>query len=176
LKFGISYHKEYLMAKRTAGFLLLIFILSASLQSYGQEKPLNPGELYDSSMELYYKGKCEEAIQDFSKIVQSAPASKLVSYSQYMIGLCYLKMEKYEKALQQLELYLKTYPEGDRVRETEKGIQIAKEQLKEKTPAPSIVSKPMMGNPSPRKRRQRDGFVLRSPISKGRTLRKWREG
>jgi tetratricopeptide (TPR) repeat protein len=127
--------------------LILIFIFFACLShssSGGQESLLNPGELYDSSMDLYHKGKCQEAIQGFSKIVQSAPSSKLVSYSQYMIGLCYLKMEKYEEAIQQLELYLKTSPEGDRIEEAGKGIQIAREQLKEKSAASPTISKPAM--------------------------------
>jgi tetratricopeptide (TPR) repeat protein len=129
------------MKKWTVRLLLILLIFLCFPQSYGQEKLLNPGDLYDSSMGLYYKGRCEEAIQGFSKIVQSFPASKLVSYSQYMIGLCYLKMEKYEEAVQQLELYLKAYPEGDRLKEAEKGIRIGKEQLKEKTPGLPIVSK-----------------------------------
>ena len=133
------------MKKRAAGILLLIFILSAWPQSYGQEKLLDPGELYDSSMGLYQKGKCEEAIQGFSKIAQFTPTSKLVSYSQYMIGLCYLKMAKYEEAIQQFELYLKTFPGGDRAEEAGKGIQIAKEQLKEKSTAPYPTSKPAFG-------------------------------
>ena len=38
-----------------------------------------------------------------------------------MIGQCYLKMEKYEEAIQQFEFYLKTYPEGDRVKSAERG-------------------------------------------------------
>jgi len=118
--------------------ILLIFLWLPHAQ--GQERLLNPGELYDSSMELYYKGRCEEAIQGFLKIVQSAPASKLVSYSQYMIGLCYLKIEKYEEALRQFKLYLNTYPEGDRVREAEKGIQEARQQLKKKNLEPPAVS------------------------------------
>src|SRR4030065_1778189 len=132
------------MRKRTVGLLLLISIFLAFHQGEGQEKLLTPGELYDSSMELYNKGRYEEATQGFSKIVQSAPASTLVSYSQYRIGLCYLKMEKYEEAIRQLELYLKTYPDGDRVREAEKGIEMAKGLLKEKAPLPSIDSKPVV--------------------------------
>jgi outer membrane protein assembly factor BamD (BamD/ComL family) len=83
------------MKRRTAGFLLLTFILFASSHTEGQERLLNPGLFYDSSMELYYKGRCEEAVEGFSRIVQSAPASKLVSYSQYMIGLCHLKAGRY---------------------------------------------------------------------------------
>ena len=129
------------MQKWAIGSIFALFIFLCLPYSQGQERLQNPGELYDSSMELYYKGRCEEAIQGFSKIVQSASTSKLVSYSQYMIGLCFLKMERYEEAIQQLQLYLITYPEGDRIREAEKGIQIAKGQLKEKTPPQSTVSK-----------------------------------
>jgi len=128
------------MRKWVTGLILIPFVFLYFSQSQGQERRLNPGESYDASMALYYKGNCGEAIQGFSTIIRSAPASKLVSYSQYMIGLCYLKMEKYEEAIQQLELYLRNYPESDRGREAERGIQIAKERLKEKTPAPSTVS------------------------------------
>ncbi len=120
------------MKKRTIGLLLLLFILLASSQVYSQEKLPNPGEFYDTSMALYHKGNCGEAIQGFLTIIRSAPASKLVSYSRYMIGLCYLKMEKYEEAIRQFELYLKDYPESDRGRGAERGIQIAKDRLKEK--------------------------------------------
>ncbi|MGZ3493298.1 MAG: poly-beta-1,6-N-acetyl-D-glucosamine N-deacetylase PgaB [Thermodesulfobacteriota bacterium] len=126
------------MTKRTAGFLLLTFILFASSHTEGQERLLHPGQLYDASMEFYYKGRCEEAIQGFSKIVQSAPASKLVSYSQYMIGLSHLKAERYEEAIQQFELYLKIYPEGDRVKQAEKGIQNARQHLNEKLLEPAV--------------------------------------
>jgi biofilm PGA synthesis lipoprotein PgaB len=141
------------MKKWEVGLILTLCIFIWLPHSSGQEKLENPGELYDSSMELYYKGRCEEALQGFSKIVQSAPASKLVSYSQYMIGLCYLKMEKYEEAIQQLKLYLKANPDGDRVEGAEKGIQIAKEQLRdEASPQPS-VSKPVVREPLPQKER-----------------------
>jgi hypothetical protein len=128
------------MKKWMTGLISVLLVLLFLSQGDSQERLLNPGELYDSSMDFYYQGKWEEAIRGFSKIVQSASPTQLASYSQYMIGLCYLKMKKYEEAIRPLELYLKNYPEGDRVSEAEKGIRIAKEQLKEKTSAPSPVS------------------------------------
>jgi hypothetical protein len=131
--------------------ILLMFLWLS--HSPGQEKLQNPGELYDSSMGLYYKGRCEEAIQGFSRIIQSVPASKLVSYSQYMMGLCYLKMEKYEEAIQQFELYLKDYPSGDRVEGAEKGIQIAKEQLRDKASSQPSVSKPVVSKSTTEEKR-----------------------
>jgi uncharacterized lipoprotein YddW (UPF0748 family) len=121
---------EAVMRKCLVGAILILSIFLSITISEGQEKVENPGDLYDSSMELYHKGKCEEAIAGFSKIIQSFPKSKLVSYSIYMIGLSHLKMERYEEALTQFELYLKSYPEGDRAKEALKRIQISKEKLK----------------------------------------------
>jgi biofilm PGA synthesis lipoprotein PgaB len=125
------------MKKWTVGSILILFIFLSVFLSQGQEKSLDPGGLYDSAMELFSKGRYDEAIEGFSKLIQSFPTSKLVSYSRYMIGQCLFKMEKYEEAFQQFELYLKTYPYGDRVKEAEKRIQISKEKFKEKTPPPS---------------------------------------
>jgi len=122
------------------GSILILFIFLSVFPGQGEEKSFTSGELYDSTMELFSKGRYDEAVEGFSKLVQSFPRSKLVPYSQYMIGQCYLKMEKYEEALQEFELYLKIYPDGDRVREAEKGIQISKEKLKEKPPPPSRQS------------------------------------
>lgn len=158
------------MKKRIAGLILVIFILLCLPQGYGQEKLLNTGELYDSSMALYHKGKYEEAIPGFSKIVQSTPASKLASYSQYMIGLCYLKMEKYEEAVLQLGVYLKNHPESDRVSEAERGIQIAREQLKEKRTAPLSVSEGVGKKSFPEVKRAKRRICVQVSYLEGKTL------
>lgn len=124
----------------TRSILILFIFLSVSVL-WGQEKPSNKGEIYDSTLELYYKGRHEEALEGFSRFIQSFPKSKLVPYALYMIGQCHLKMEKYEEALQQFELYKKTYPDGDRLKEVEQGIWISKEKIKEKTPPQPPVDK-----------------------------------
>ena len=120
------------MRKWVIGSILIVFVFLPLLVSQGQEKPLDSGELYDSSMALFYKGKYQEAIEGYSKLIQSFPKSKLVSYSHHMIGQSLLKMGRYEEAIQKFEFYLKTYPDGDRLREAEKGVQVSKEKLKEK--------------------------------------------
>ena len=119
--------------------ILIIFLCVT--QSQGQEKLQDPRDLYDSAMELFCKSQYEETIKRFSKLVHPIAPSPLPSYSQYMIGLCYLKMERDEEALRQFELYLKIYPDGDCVNKAEKGIQIVKEKLKGRTPSQVIVSK-----------------------------------
>lgn len=112
-------------------FSIVTVILSLSLIQ-GQEKPTSSGEVYDSAMELYYKGRYEEAMEGFSKLIQSFPASKLVSYSHYMMGEIFLKMGKYAQAIEKFEYYLKTYPEGDRTKESEQGLRVAREKFKPK--------------------------------------------
>jgi tetratricopeptide (TPR) repeat protein len=168
--FATSPWRECLMKRRTAVLFLLIFIFLGSSQSPGQEKLLNPGEFYDASMTLYHKGNYGEAIQGFLTIIQSAPASKLVSYSQYMIGLCYLKMEKYEEAIQQLELHLRNFPESDRRQEAEKGIQIAKGRLKEKLPAFSTLSEPVVKKPFPNNKKAKRRICVQASYFEGKTL------
>jgi biofilm PGA synthesis lipoprotein PgaB len=137
------------MKKWAIGSILIISIFFIFHLSRGQEKPPNSGEVYDSAMELFYKGKYQEAIEGFSKLIETFPASKLASYSHYMIGQSLLKMEKYEEAIQKFEYYLKTYSEGNRVEQTEKELQMAKEKLKEKKEkeAPVVETKPSPKEP-----------------------------
>jgi TolA-binding protein len=89
--------------------LALFMVLMISL-TQGQEKSPLPGELYDMGIDLFYRGKYEEAIATFTKLNQSFPASNLVPYSHHMIGQCDLKTGLYEEAIQQFEFYLKTFP------------------------------------------------------------------
>jgi hypothetical protein len=147
------------MGRWVAGLILIAFFL-CPFQSQGQEKPQSSGELYDSGMELFHKGKYEGAIDRFSKLILFFPTSKLHPYSRYMIGQCYLKMKKYEEALQQFELYLKNFPHGDRVKEAEKGIQTSKEKLKEKASPPSIQPNP------PDEEKKKTDEVRSSPTNK----------
>ena len=82
-----------------------------------------------------------------------------------MIGQCYFKMEKYQEALQQFEIYLKTYPNGDRAKEAEKGLQTSKEKLKEKASPPTL--KP----PAPdEEKKKTDEANLSTPRPEGRGL------
>jgi len=138
--------------KKLAGGLIVIFsIVCFTLPAQGQDSSQKAGELYDSGMELFHSGKYDEAIETFFKLIDSSPTSKLVSYSQFMIGQCYLKMEKYEAALKQFNLYLKTYPDGDRAKAAGQGITISEEKLKQEAPLqpapPPVPSRPAPPTP-----------------------------
>jgi biofilm PGA synthesis lipoprotein PgaB len=117
------------MKKLSIGSFLIVFVFLSLSLVQGQEKPSTSGEVYDSAMDFFHKGRYQEAIEGFSKLIQLFPKSKLVSYSHYMMGQSFLKMEKYEEAIQKFEYYLKTYPEGDRVRESEQGLRMARGKI-----------------------------------------------
>jgi len=120
------------MRKFIIGFVLIVSIFLSLSLGQGQEKPTGPGEIYDSAMGLFHKGKYQEAIGGFSKLIQSYPTSRLVSYAHYMMGRSFLKMEKYEEAIEKFEYYLKTYPDGDRVKDSEQGLKVAREKIRPK--------------------------------------------
>ena len=120
------------MKKLSIGSFLIVFVFLSISLVQGQEKPVGSGDIYDSAMGLYYKGRYLEAIEGFSKLIQSFPTSRLVSYSHYMMGQSFLKMEKYEEAIQKFGYYLKAYPEGDRARESEQGLRVAREKVRPK--------------------------------------------
>jgi biofilm PGA synthesis lipoprotein PgaB len=118
------------MKKLRIGSFLIVFVFLSISFVQGQEKVATPGDVYDSAMEHFYKGRYQEAIEGFSKLIQSFPTSRLVSYSHHMMGQSFLKMEKYEEAIQKFEYYLKTFPEGDRTRESEQGLRVAREKVR----------------------------------------------
>lgn len=99
---------------------------------HAEQKLPGPGEIYDSALEHFHRGRYGEAIEGFNRVIRSFPASKLVPYAQFMMGQAFLKMKKYEEAIQQFEFYLKTYPEGDRVRESEQGLKEAQEKMQQR--------------------------------------------
>lgn len=127
------------MKKYIIGSFLILAVFLAFSHARAQEKPMGSEEVYDSAMELFHKGRYQEAIDGFSRLIQSFPRSKLVSYSHFMVGQSLLRMEQYEEAIQKFEYYLKTYPEGDRTKESEQGLKVAREKLRLKIESAGTV-------------------------------------
>jgi len=144
------------MQKWVIGSVLVLFVFSGIPTNQGQEKTVDSAHLYDAAMELYYQGKYESSIQAFSELIRSFPTSQSVSYSQYMIGQCYLRLGKFPEAVAQFELYLKDHPDGYRAKDAETGIQMAREKLKEIVsphPPPPATSDQPLSQPKKVKRR-----------------------
>ena len=115
---------------------VFFFLFMGVPANQGQDIPFDSAKLYDVAMEFYYQGKYTESIEAFSKLIKTFPTSRSVPYAVYMIGQSYLWMGKPDNAIQQFNLYLRQYPDGDRVNEAEKAIQMAREKGKLKTSPP----------------------------------------
>ncbi|MFC1595355.1 tetratricopeptide repeat protein [Gemmatimonadota bacterium] len=69
---------------------------------FGEEPAASSGNtraIYDNALRLYYDEKPREAIAEFSRMVESAPASDLTDNAEYWVGECYYKLEEFEPAL-----------------------------------------------------------------------------
>jgi biofilm PGA synthesis lipoprotein PgaB len=139
------------MKKLMIGLFLIVSVFTSLSPVWGQEKAIDSGEVYDSAMDLFHKGRYQEAIEGFSKLIQSFPTSRLVSYAQYMMGQSFLKIGKYEEAIEKFDYYIKTYPDGDRVKESEQGLKIAREKMKLKKEISRTV---VEGKPTPEEPKQ----------------------
>jgi hypothetical protein len=151
---GFSLLMEDCMRGWITGSILLICLLIIVPLNYGTENTEEAGKLYDVAMELYYQGRYMESIETFSGLIEKFPTSKSVPYAINMLGQCYLRIGKYKEALHQFELYLETYPDGGRVPEAEKGVQLAKEGLQPKADTP-ITPSPQPPQPLPLKKLKR---------------------
>jgi hypothetical protein len=87
-----------------------------------------------------------------------------------MVGLCYLKMQKYEEAVRQLGLYLKNHPENDRVSEAERAIQVARERLKENLAASVHGSESLVKKSLPEVKRAKRRICVQVSYLEGKTL------
>jgi tetratricopeptide (TPR) repeat protein len=94
-----------------------LFLFMGVPGNQGQDILSDSAKLYDVAMEFYYQGRYTESIEAFSKLINTFPTSRSVSYAVYMIGQAYLWMEKPDEAIRQFNLYLRQYPDGDRVSE-----------------------------------------------------------
>lgn len=136
------------MRKFVTGFFVICLVLLFTFVSQGQNDPKKTGELYDLATERFYAGRLEEALELYFQLIRSFPQSKLVPYSQFMIGQCYLKMERYDVAVEQFQLYLKYYPEGDRRKAAEEGLRLAEQKLREKLRPEASPSAPIAKLPA----------------------------
>jgi len=59
------------MKKLRVGFFLIVFILLSLSLVQGQGKSKTAGEVYNSALELFHKGKYQEAIEGFNQLIQS---------------------------------------------------------------------------------------------------------
>lgn len=60
----------------------------------------NVQAIYDSGLRLYNSERPREAIAEFARVLETAPASDLADNAEYWTGECYYKLEEYPRALE----------------------------------------------------------------------------
>lgn len=139
------------MKKRIVQWFLLLMMILTYFPVQAEEKLPGSGEIYDSALEHFHRGRYGEAIDGFNRVIRSFPTSKLVPYAQFMMGQALLKMKRYEEAIEQFEFYLRTYPEGDRARESEQGLKEAREKIQRRREGSETIAGGKLHDQEPKK-------------------------
>ena len=86
-----------------------------------EEKPapiqtnLSPQEVYNTAYTDYQKGSYELSVAGFETYREQFPASPLADNALYMIGECYFSQKKFDKAIDQFDDLIVTYPLSDKI-------------------------------------------------------------
>lgn len=75
--------------------------------------PQEPRKLMDEGIQLFKKGKHEEACEKLLDLVSAHPDSDLADNAYYNLGQIYLKMEEFSKAYVCFKAVMDRYPDSD---------------------------------------------------------------
>jgi tol-pal system protein YbgF len=105
-------------------------------------KRLPPDQtLYDVNMDIYRKGKYEEAIVGFKNFLKKYPKSKLADNAAFWIGESYMALKQYEQAILSFQRVIKKYPRGNKVPNATLRQALAFYELNDKTSAKLLLRK-----------------------------------
>lgn len=93
------------------GYLLLLVFVSCStfLKRGERVNVVVPEESFKAGMELYGKGKYNEAIKKFKEVLYVAGYGDIANKSQYYIALSYFKLKDYDQAILEFKVLLENY-------------------------------------------------------------------
>jgi tol-pal system protein YbgF len=97
--------------------------------------------LYDVNMDIYRKGKYEEAIIGFKNFQKKYPKSKLADNAAFWIGESYMDLQQYEQAILAFQKVIKKYPRGNKVPNATLRQALAFYELNDKTSAKLLLRK-----------------------------------
>ncbi len=98
-------------------------------------------KLYDINMDMYRKGKYEEAIVGFKNFLKKYPKSKLADNAAFWVGESYMALKQYEQAILAFQKVIKKYPRGNKVPNALLRQALAFYELKDKTSAKLLLRK-----------------------------------
>ncbi len=77
----------------------------------------SPQEQLDYGLAFYSRGRYDEAIREFRKLLKCYPKAREAAEAQYYIGVCLQKQGKLYKAFKNYQLVIDKYPFSDRFKE-----------------------------------------------------------
>jgi len=76
---------------------------------------LSPQEVYNQAYADYQKGSYDLAIDGFSMYREQFSSNPLADNALFMIGECYFSQKKYDKAIEELDELIVSYPLSDKI-------------------------------------------------------------
>src|SRR4030042_2006366 len=81
----------------------------------------------------FYAAQYDDAIREFSKLIEDYPESTLKADAQYMIGRCYFEKGQYLEVIYQLKLFVSNFPDHIRAKEANRYILEAQRKIQDTT-------------------------------------------
>lgn len=115
---------------------ILLFSVLLILSCGGKKKIVyeNPEEEFEAALLAFEKGKYDEALEGFKRVLYEFPTGPYTDDAQYYLGECYLKTKDYEDAAEEFRFLIDNFSTSEYVEKATLGL--AKSYLF-KSPDPS---------------------------------------
>jgi tetratricopeptide (TPR) repeat protein len=97
------------MGAKSCTVLVLLFLLLSIPPYAPAEILLDPGRQFEFAEQYFQRGEFYRAIGEYERFIYFFPLSDKVPLARYMIGLSYLRGERYEEAIQAFNALIEEY-------------------------------------------------------------------
>jgi len=97
------------MGAKSCSALFLLFLLLSIPPYAPAEILLDPGRQFEFAEQYFQRGEFYRAIGEYERFIYFFPLSDKVPLARYMIGLSYLRGERYEEAIQAFNALIEEY-------------------------------------------------------------------
>jgi len=96
--------------EKSVGILIFLLLFLCPIPVYtSQEIVLDPKSQFEFAEQYFNKGEYYRAIGEYERFIYFFPTSPKVEFARYMIGLSFLRGEKYEQAIQTFQALIDEY-------------------------------------------------------------------
>lgn len=130
---GVRSQKIEIIKPKLKVFILTsLFCILYSASHASESRPfLTDKDQFNYAQFLYKQGHYQVAAREFGRVIEYFPESPLIPMSHYMIGDAYLCASMYKEAENQLQQFMKNFPDSGLNTEASLKLEIAKTKIKE---------------------------------------------